>query len=179
MAAQLAWTLASGTTTIGGVQLQINGRPVLGNQYQLPQDFSGWVPTQPAGSSLYFVGSHGVVQELSGIGQPGSGRVAAVPGAAGTASPGGPPALGSIAVSPDRRWVAGITAGGGAVYIGDLSRGARLTRVAAYQRRLHLAELGRAGQSLDRRRRRGLDAAAGRHFRFPGHHRRRVSRRTR
>jgi hypothetical protein len=123
MAAQLAWTLASGTPTIQGVLLQINGRPVLRNQYQLPQDFSGWVPAQPGGSSLYFVGSHGEVQELSGIGQPGSGRVAAVPGAAGTASPGGTPALGSIAVSPNRRWVAGITAGGGAVYIRDLTRG--------------------------------------------------------
>jgi hypothetical protein len=123
MVAQLAWTLASGTTTPPGVLLQINGRPVLGNQYQLPQTFSGWVPAQPAGSSLYFVGSHGVVQELSGIGQPGSGRVAAVPGAAGTAGQGSTPALGSIAVSPNRRWVAGITAGGGAVYIRDLSRG--------------------------------------------------------
>ena len=126
MAAQLAWTLASGTTTIQGVLLQINGRPVLGNQYQLPQTFSGWVPAQPAGSSLYFVGSHGVVQELSGIGPLGSGRVAAVPGAAGTVGKGSTPALGSIAVSPDRRWVAGITAGGGAVYIGGLTPGARL-----------------------------------------------------
>jgi hypothetical protein len=128
MAAQLAWTLASGTTTIQSVALQINGHPVqiMGGQYQLPQDFSGWVPAQPAGSSLYFVGSHGVVQELSGVGQPGSGRVAAVPGAAGTAGPGGTPALGSIAVSPNRRWVAGITAGGGAVYVGGLSSGARL-----------------------------------------------------
>jgi Lipoprotein LpqB beta-propeller domain len=126
MAAQLAWTLASGTTTIQGILLQINGRPVLGNQYQLPQTFSGWVPAQPAGSSLYFVGSHGVVQELSGIGPLGSGRVAAVPGAAGTVGKGSTPALGSIAVSPDRRWVAGITAGGGAVYIGGLTPGARL-----------------------------------------------------
>jgi Lipoprotein LpqB beta-propeller domain/Sporulation and spore germination len=129
MAAQLAWTLASGaSTTIQAVELQINGRPmqISGNLYQLPQTFRGWVPPQPGGSSLYFVGSHGVVQELSGIGPPGSGRVGTVPGPAGTSGKGGTPALSSIAVSPDRRWVAGITADGGAVYHGDLSRGARL-----------------------------------------------------
>ncbi len=127
MAAQLAWTLASSaSTTIQSVELQINGRPmqISGNLYQLPQTFHSWVPPQPAGSSLYFVGSHGVVQELSGIGLPGSGRVGTVPGAAGTSGKSGTPALRSIAVSPDRRWVAGITANGAAVYIGDLSRGA-------------------------------------------------------
>jgi Lipoprotein LpqB beta-propeller domain/Sporulation and spore germination len=125
MAAQLAWTLGSGPTTIQSVELEINGRPVqiAGSQYQLPQDFRRWVPTQPPGSSLYLLGGHGVVQELSGIGQPGSERVTAVLGEAGTA---GTPAFSSIAVSPDRRWVAGITAGGGAVYFGGLSHGARL-----------------------------------------------------
>ncbi len=128
MAAQLAWTLGSGPTTIQSVELQINGRPVqiAGSQYQLPQTFGSWVPTQPDGSSLYVVTSHGAVQELSGIGQPGSGRAAAVPGPAGTAGTAGTPAFSSIAVSPDRRWVAGITVGGGAVYIGGLSHHARL-----------------------------------------------------
>ena len=130
MAAQLAWTLASGKTTINSVMLQINGHPVqiMGGQYQLRQDFSGWVPAQPAGSSLYFVGSHRVVQELTGIGQPGSGRIGSVPGAAGAVGKGGISALGSLAVSPDRRWVAGITAGGGAVYVGGLTPGAKLRR---------------------------------------------------
>ena len=125
MAAQLAWTLGSGPTTIRSVELQVNGRPVQirGTPYQLPQAFRGWMPTQPAASSLYIISSHGGVQELSDIGQPGTGRVAAVPGAAGAA---GAPPFSSIAVSPDRRWVAGITAGGRAVYIGGLSHGARL-----------------------------------------------------
>jgi Lipoprotein LpqB beta-propeller domain/Sporulation and spore germination len=126
MAAQLAWTLGSGpTTAIQSVELEINGHPVqiMGGQYELPQDFSGWVPTQPGGSSFYFIGSHGGVEELSGIGQPGSGRVAVVPGAAGTA---GVPPASSIAVSPNRHSVAEISAGGGAVYIGSLSPGARL-----------------------------------------------------
>jgi Lipoprotein LpqB beta-propeller domain/Sporulation and spore germination len=126
MAAQLAWTLGSGpTTAIQSVELEINGHPVqiMGGQYELPQDFGGWVPTQPGGSSFYFIGSHGGVEELSGVGQPGSGRVAVVPGAAGTA---GVPPASSIAVSPNRRSVAEISAGGGAVYIGSLSPGARL-----------------------------------------------------
>jgi hypothetical protein len=127
MAAQLAWTLASGApSTIQSVELQINGRPmqIRGNLDQLQQTFHSWVPPQPAGSSLYFVGSHGVVQELSGIGLPGSGRVGTVPGVAGRSGKGAPPAVGSIAVSPDRRWVAGITANGAAVYHGDLGPGA-------------------------------------------------------
>jgi hypothetical protein len=129
MAAQLAWTLASGqSTTIQSVELQVNGRPVQiqGSQYQLPQTFHRWVPAQSAGSSLYFIGSHGVVQELSGIGPSASGHIGTVPGEAGASGKGGTPALGSIAVSPDRRWVAGITAGGAAVYIGGLSSGAKL-----------------------------------------------------
>jgi Lipoprotein LpqB beta-propeller domain/Sporulation and spore germination len=126
MAAQLAWTLGNGpTTAIQSVELEINGHPVqiMGGQSALPQDFGGWVPTQPDGSSFYFIGSHGSVEELSGVGQPGSGRVAVVPGAAGTA---GVPPFSSIAVSPNRRWVAGISAGGGAVYYGSLSPGVRL-----------------------------------------------------
>ena len=126
MAAQLAWTLGGGpTTAIQSVELEINGHPVqiMGGQYELPQDFGGWVPTQPGGSSFYFIGGHGGVEELSGIGQPGSGRSAVVPGAAGAA---GVPPMSSIAVSPDQRWVAGISAGGGAVYVGSLSPGARL-----------------------------------------------------
>ncbi len=128
MAAQLAWTLGSGPPAILSVELQINGRPVqiMGSQYQLPQNFHSWVPTQPTVSSLYLIGSHGAVQELSGIGQPGPGRAAAVPGPAGTAGTAGTPAFSSVAVSPNRRWVAGITAGGGAVYYGGLSHDARM-----------------------------------------------------
>jgi Lipoprotein LpqB beta-propeller domain/Sporulation and spore germination len=128
MAAQLAWTLGNGpTTAIQSVELEINGHPVqiMGGQSALPQDFADWVPAQPDGSSFYFIGSHGSVEELSGVGQPGSGRVAVVPGAAGTT---GVPPFSSIAVSPGRRWVAGISAGGGAVYFGSLSPGARLIK---------------------------------------------------
>ena len=128
MAAQLVWTLATGQTAIQSVELELGGRPlqIMGSQYQLPQAYHGWVPMQTAGSGLYFIGSDGTVQALSGVGQTGpgqSGQVSAVPGAAGAA---GVPPLSSIAVSADKRWVAGMTAGGGAVYIGGLSHGAAL-----------------------------------------------------
>ena len=98
---------------------------IMGNQYQLPQAYQGWVPSQAAGSSLYFLGSNGAVQALSGVGQPGAGqRASAFHGAAGAAgasrrSPRSP-------ISPNGRSVAGIAAGGAAVYFGALSRGAAL-----------------------------------------------------
>jgi hypothetical protein len=126
MAAQLVWTLATGPTPIQSVELELNNRPVQisGFLYQLPQTYRGWVPQQAAGSTLYFIGSNGTVQALSGAGQPGAGqtgRVSPVPGAAGAA---GVPPLTSIAVSPDGRSLAGITSGGGAVYVTGLSHGA-------------------------------------------------------
>jgi hypothetical protein len=128
MAAQLVWTLESGTTSIQSVQLELNGRPVQvqNDQYQQLPDYHGWVPSQPAGSSVYYVGSDGAVQALTGAGQQGPGRIAAIPGAAGTTSA---PALSSIAVSPDRRWVAGIAQAGQAVYIASMSRGGTLREV--------------------------------------------------
>ncbi len=124
MAAQLVWTLGGGSTAIQSVQLQLNGRPVPvgGSPYQLLPMYHGWVPNQP-GSSLYFLGGNDAAQALTGAGQDGPGRVLPVPGAAGTTSA---PTFSSIAVSPDRRWVAGIAAGGDMVYIGSLSHGAPL-----------------------------------------------------
>ena len=124
MAAQLAWTLASGPASIQQVELEINGRPLLihGRQYQLLENYSDWMPSPAAGPSLYYVAS-GTVKALSGIGPPGSGQlgtVTPVTGAAGTPSV---PPLRSIAVSPDGRWIAGISAGGGGkvVYAWDLT----------------------------------------------------------
>jgi Lipoprotein LpqB beta-propeller domain len=126
MAAQLAWTLASGPTPIQSVELQLNNRPlqINGSPFQLLQTYHAWVPAQ--GSSLYFIGGDGAVQTLSGAGQLGSGQlehVSAVPGAAGAASV---PAFSSIAVSADGRSVAGISNGGGAVYTSALAAGAVL-----------------------------------------------------
>jgi len=128
MAAQLAWTLASGPTPVQSVELEINGRPLqlFGSPIQLAQTYQGWLPNQSAGSSLYFVGKNGAVSALSGAGQPGPGgasRSAPVPGAAGSV---GVPALSSIAVSPDGRSIAGIAAGGTSIYIGGLGRNGTL-----------------------------------------------------
>lgn len=128
IAAQLAWTLTSGPAPVQSVELEVNNDPkrINGSLYQDPQAFQNWVPAQAAGSGLYFVGNNSAVQALSGAGQPGdqqAERVATVPGAAGSADA---PALGSIAISPDGRSLAGIAAGGAAVYFGALGQGAGL-----------------------------------------------------
>jgi Lipoprotein LpqB beta-propeller domain/Sporulation and spore germination len=118
MAAQLAWTLTSGpTSSIHSVELELDGRPqlLLGSTFQLPQTYHNWVPAQSAGSALYFIGSGGAISTLSGPGQPGSGR-AVLAGAPRM------PALSAIAVSPDGRSVAGISADGSTVYISVLGR---------------------------------------------------------
>ncbi len=130
MAAQLTWTLASGPTAIQSVELQVNGRPlqIMRSQYQLPQTYHSWLPTQSPGSRLYFIGGNGTVRTLFGVGQPGPGQpghVGAVPGAAGAADV---PALSSIAVSRDGGSVAGISPGGTTVYTGSLSPGAALRK---------------------------------------------------
>jgi Lipoprotein LpqB beta-propeller domain/Sporulation and spore germination len=129
LAAQLAWTLASGQTPVQSVELELNNRPpvrIMGTLYQDPQDYKGWLPAQLPGADLYFVGSNSAVQSLSGAGQPGAGqneRVATVQGQAGS---GNVPPLTSIAVSPEGSSLAGIAAGGAAVYFGGLDRGATL-----------------------------------------------------
>jgi hypothetical protein len=122
MAAQLVWTLASGPN-IQAVQLQLDGRTVMGGQEQLRSAYRSWVQGQPAGSSLFFMNYNGVLQELAGAGQQGPGRVGDVQGPAGAANS---PALSSIAVSPDRSSVAGVDAKGGSFYIGGMSHDAPL-----------------------------------------------------
>jgi hypothetical protein len=121
MAAQLVWTLATGSGPVQSVELELNNSPetIMGTPYQLPQAYQGWVPSQLAGSDLYFIGGNGTVQGLSGAGQPGAGQ----PGRFGVAGAAGLPPLSSIAVSPDGRWLAGISAGGAGVYVTGLSRG--------------------------------------------------------
>jgi hypothetical protein len=117
MAAQLVWTLATGPTPVQSIELELNNRPklIMGKPYQLPQAYQGWVPSQQAGSALYFIGNNGTVQGLAGAGQAGHVSVA---GSAGL------PPLSSIAVSPDGRSLAGISAGGTSVYYTGLNRGA-------------------------------------------------------
>jgi hypothetical protein len=117
MAAQLVWTLTTGPTPVQSVELELNGHPetIMGSQYQLPQLYQGWVPSQQAGSTLYSIASNGTVQ-----GQPGAGQAGHL-SVAGTA---GLRPLSSIAVSPDGRSLAGISDGGASVYYTGLNRGA-------------------------------------------------------
>jgi hypothetical protein len=120
MAAQLAWTLDSGA--IQSVVLEINGRPLQigGNQLQLVDTYSDWLPTPSAGSSLYYIAAGGIVKTLSGE----SGQV-------GRVHTPGVPALRSIAVSPNGRWIAGISENQKVVYAWDLGHGGTLRKWAA------------------------------------------------
>jgi hypothetical protein len=124
MAAQLAWTLDSGP--VQSVELEINGRPlqVGGNQLQLVDTYSDWLPSPSAGSSLYYIGAGGTVRALSGTGSEDLGSVKPVN------SPGVPP-LRSIAVSPNGRWIAGISENQKVVYAWDPGRGGTLRKWAA------------------------------------------------
>jgi hypothetical protein len=123
MAAQLAWTFASGPPSIQSVELEVNGRPlpIRGNQLQLLNAYSDWMPGPSAGSNLYYIDSGGSVKVLSG--PPGSGQL-------GSANPVPDrlPPLRSIAVSPDGRWIAGISATGKAVYAWNLAHKAAPVR---------------------------------------------------
>ena len=100
----------------------------MGGQDHLLSTYQTWVQGQSSGSSLYFMNNDGIVQALTGAGQQGPGRVGDIPGVAGTANP---PALSSIAVSPDRRSMAGIADKGGSYYIGGMSRGAPLRHLSS------------------------------------------------
>ena len=125
MAAQLAWTLASGPPSIQAVELEVNGRPlqIRGVQQQLLNAYNDWMPASSAGSSLYYIGPGGTVKALSGIGPPGSGHLGSD---TVMQPPAGTPPLRSIAVSPNGRWIAGISATGRAVYAWDLTSRAHL-----------------------------------------------------
>ena len=126
MAAQLAWTLASGpTSSIQSVELEVNGRPLQigSNQLQLLDYYSDWMPASSAASSLYYIDPGGIVKALSGIGPPGSGHLGSV---TAVTPPAGTPRLSSIAVSPDGRWIGGIS--GKAVYAWDTAHKAAPVR---------------------------------------------------
>jgi hypothetical protein len=125
MAAQLAWTLASGPPSIQSVELEVNGRPlqIRGVQQQLLNAYNDWMPASSADSSLYYIGAGGTVRALSGIGPPGSGHLGSV---TMVKPPAGTPPLRSIAVSPNGRWIAGISETGRAVYAWDLISKAHL-----------------------------------------------------
>ncbi|HEY3734672.1 MAG TPA: LpqB family beta-propeller domain-containing protein [Streptosporangiaceae bacterium] len=125
MAAQLVWTLAGPSgdqPAIQSVQLEINGNlrasaSWSGGQPQLTGSARLTVPEMQAGITAYSIAPNGAVQTMDGDGSI-SGRVAGEAGEGGRL-------FSSIAVSPDRRYVAGLTRSGD-VYFGLASRDARL-----------------------------------------------------
>jgi Lipoprotein LpqB beta-propeller domain/Sporulation and spore germination len=134
MSAQLLWTLAGSTSdqpAIQSVELEVNGTPWTppGSDSPIQQIglYGSLVPsaTAHASPSFYYADSRGAVRALlSGTAQGNAPQGAPVPGQAGT----GQVPLTGAAVSPDRRYVAGLAAGGTAIYTGTLTRSAMLAQ---------------------------------------------------
>jgi spore germination protein GerM len=127
MTSQLAWTLAgpsNGQSAVQSVQLEINGHlrrsaSLSGGQvHQSPGGLS--VPEAGSRTPFYSVNATGAVQETT----PPAFAVHSVPGEAGE----GRVHLTTIAVSPDGKYVAGVSPSRKVVYYGPLQRGARLAR---------------------------------------------------
>ncbi len=131
VAAQLVWTLTSasyGPSAITSVRLEVNGEPqqIPGspNGIAARRTYAKMVPVPSADAGLYFVAADKTVQILpsSGAAEP-----APVPGQAGT----GAVPMTAIAVSPVTSGtpaLAGIAANGRDVWIGALTKDARLDR---------------------------------------------------
>jgi hypothetical protein len=131
ISAQLLWTLAGSTSdqpAIQSVELEVNGTPRTlpgsGGPVQQIGLYGNDVPSAPAHASFYYADSRGAVRALSGTAQENAPQGAPVRGQAGT----GQISLTGTAVSPDRRYVAGLAAGGTAIYTGTLTRGAMLAQ---------------------------------------------------
>jgi hypothetical protein len=124
MMAQLVWTLAGPSivpSAIQSVALQVNGRQMewaswLGGRPQPALSYLT-VPEGPATDSLYSVAPDDAVQAWNGS------APVSVAGQAGR--PDVPPAS-VIAVSPDGRYIAGLSRSGAVVYYGQISKGTTL-----------------------------------------------------
>jgi hypothetical protein len=126
MASQLVWTLTSssyGSASLQAVKLEVNDKvwtpPDATSAVLTPRTFPQPALVPPRPEELYFLGSNGAARVLGAQ----DGRSSAVPGQAGT----GQVSLTSIAVSRDRRYLAGI--GGNAtvstLYTSSLSAAAK------------------------------------------------------
>jgi hypothetical protein len=127
MTSQLVWTLVGssyGQSAVQSVQLEVNGHlrgsaSFSGGQvHQNPPGLS--VPKAGPRTPLYSVTASGAVQKLT----PSDSAVLSVPGESGE----GQVQLTTIAVSPDQKYVAGVSPSRKVVYYGPIQRGARLTR---------------------------------------------------
>jgi hypothetical protein len=127
MSAQLLWTLAGSSAdepAIQSVELEINGSPWNGGQdtpVQQISAYSSYVPSASAHASFYYTDSHGAVRSLSGSAQANAPQGAPVAGQAGS----GDIPLAQVAVSPDGRYVAGLSSPG--LYTGTLAKKSTLT----------------------------------------------------
>lgn len=125
MASQLVWTLTSssyGSASLQAVKLEVNGKlwtpPGASSSVMSPRTFPQPALAPPEPQELYFLGSNGA--RVLG---PQGGSSSAVPGQAGTDQV----PLTSIAVSRDRRYLAGIggPAGASTLYTNSLSAAAK------------------------------------------------------
>ncbi len=140
MSAQLVWTLTStsyGPKTIQAVKLEVNGRawtpPGRASAVQDRADYPQPCLQPPPSQSLYFLTTSGAARVLTG-----HGTSAPVPGQAGT----GQIPLTSIAVSPDRHFLAGANpAAGGMLYTADLAAAAQ-PQASESARALHVRLAG-------------------------------------
>src|ERR1700744_5799883 len=128
MSAQLLWTLAGSSSdepSIQSVELEINGSPWNAGQDNPVQQISAYdsyVPSASAHASFYYLDSHGAVRSQSGSAQGSGAQGTLVAGQAGT----GDIPLTQVAVSPDGRYVAGLSSNG-TLYTGPLSKNGTLT----------------------------------------------------
>jgi hypothetical protein len=128
MLAQVYWTLTSrsyGQQPIAqNVQLDVNGVVKASAGCCAGTAATGYtVPGTAPGAPLYSIAAHGVILQMT-LQAGGSVLVSSAPGPAGQTGP----ALSSVAVSPDGKYVAAITASHDAVWYGQLANGAKLTR---------------------------------------------------
>lgn len=119
--AQLVWTLTSrayGSALVQAVKLKVNGRvwPAAGGAVLGLADYLQWVPQPASAQDLYYVGGDGRIRMLGTPAQGSDAVSTPIPGAAGQ----GQVPLGSIAVSADKDFLAGLGHGGRTVYISDL-----------------------------------------------------------
>ena len=124
MASQLVWTLTSssyGSASIQAVKLEVGGRlwtpPGKDSAVISPRTYPQPALEPSAHEELYFLGNNGAARVLRAQG----GGSSAVPGQAGT----GQVPLTSIAISRDRRYLAGIGGAGTTLYTSSLSAAAK------------------------------------------------------
>jgi hypothetical protein len=146
MAEQLVATLTSGAYSaplFRAVKLRINGRPWRDPAHSVQDlaSYAGSIPHCPSNATVYYPAAGGGVQMLG----PQAARGRAAPGEAGT----GRVPLGQVAVSPDGRYLAGISGPGDTVYTSDLVAAKANASPSAGELRARLTGASLTGLSWD------------------------------